>query len=244
MKKRLTFVIAGAALAATLTFVAASSVKRAPAVEADGRPAQEVLNTVRAMGLDPAGEPVRDGQHYVLKAYNRRGIEMRVVADVQFGDIVSIAPARAPNAAYAPDIPRGPRIIHVPQPGDRASVDERDEPAVINDDEEIAPPPRHRVAPPRRTTPRWPSHSEAPPRSVEPPSQRRSDAPPPPPGPRRAIVSAPPPLAEGPSPIRPTPRFTSKTDSREKFGPPRDRVITPDSPPPGYTPPAALPHSD
>ena len=129
--------------------------------EADALPAYEILTTVRSMGLNPVSEPVRRGPYYVLHAYDPRGIEVRVVADAQFGDILSVAPARALNTAYAPRYERGPRIIHVPQPGerdDRASVNDRDEPAASNDDdEEEAPPPRRRATPP---------------------PQRRSDAPP------------------------------------------------------------------
>jgi hypothetical protein len=230
VKKALTIVGAVAALAATLSFVAAGSFKREQVTEADALPAYEILTTVRAMGINPISEPVRRGPYYVLHAYDPRGIEVRVVADAQFGDILSIAPTRALNAAYAPRYERGPRIIHVPQPGerdDRASVNKRDEPAASNDggEEEVAPPPR------RRATPR---------------PQRRSDAPPsPPPGPRRNVLSAPPPPAEGLTPIRPTPRFNSKADRAEKFDPPRDPAVTSSTPPlAGYTPPAALPHGD
>ncbi len=231
MKKWLTIILAVAALAATLSFVAAGSFKREPVTEADALPAYEIVNTVRAMGLNPTSDPVRRGPYYVLHAYDPRGVEVRVVADAHFGDVLSVAPARALNNAYAPRYDRGPRIIHVPQPGerdDRASVNDRDQPAASNDndDEEVAPPPRRRAAPP---------------------PQRRSDAPPPPPpGPRRTVLSAPPPPAEGLTPIYPTPRFNSKADSGDKFAPPREPAVTPSAPPPpvGYTPPAALPHSD
>jgi hypothetical protein len=54
-------------------------------------------------------------------------------------------------------------------------------------------------------------------------------------------LSAPPPPAEGPLPIRPTPRFNSKTEPVERFGSPGDLTLSPSTPPPGYTPPAALP---
>jgi hypothetical protein len=239
VKRALTIGLAGAALAATLTFVTAGSFKRERLTDADALPAYEIVTTVRAMGLNPISEPVRRGPYYVLHAYDPRGIEVRVVADAQFGDVLSVVPARALNTAYAPNYERGPRIIHVPQPGereDRASVNDRDQPAASNDDDEVdvAPLPRRRAAPP-------------PQRRIDPPSppQRRSAVPPPlPPGPRRAVLSAPPPPAEGPTPVYPTPRYNSKTDSGDKFGQPADRAVTSSTPPVGYTPPVALPQND
>ena len=250
MKQALTIGLVMAVLAASLSFVAASSIKRGPnnepLTEADALPAYEILTVARSMGFKPVSEPSRRGPYYVFQAVDQRGQEVRVVADARFGDIVSVAPISPLNVANTPNYQRGARIIHVPQPGERderASVNERDEPALSqkDDEEEAAPaPPRRRIAaPPRltpRTTPRW-----APQRTEQsPPPQRRSDAPPPPPpGPRRAVLSAPPPPAEGPTPIRPTPRFNAKADSGEKFQQP----ATPDAPPPpsGYSPPAALP---
>ncbi len=88
------------------------------AVDADAMPPYEVLSTVRGLGFDPISQPVRRGNYYVLHAYDARGQEMRIVADVSFGDIVSVSPARAANAAYAPQQQyyggAGPRIIQVP----------------------------------------------------------------------------------------------------------------------------------
>jgi hypothetical protein len=149
--------------------------------------------------------------------------------------------------AYAPNDQRGPRIIHVPQAGerdqrtnDRAGIDDRDRPAISNDvdDDEVVPAPRRRLLPaprrpietqPRPRTPRWQVRSEAPP--------------PPPPEPRRAVLSVPPPPAEGPTPIRPTPRFSAKADPADKFSQPRDASAS-EPPPAGYTPPTALPQED
>ena len=191
-------------------------------------PAYEIITTVRAHGLAPIGELALRWPYYVLHAYDPRGIEVRVVIDAQFGDILSVAPARPLATAYTPRYERGARIIHVPQAG------ERDEPAATNDDaaEEVAPP-----APPapRRVTPQPKPRSDA-----APVSKRRSEALPPP-GPRRNVLSAPPPPAEGPSPLQPTPRFNSHVDGGDKFSAPP--AITPSIPlpSPGYTPPAAFP---
>jgi hypothetical protein len=195
VKNGLTIVVAAAALAATLSFASAGSSNREQVTDTDALPAYEILTTMRLMGLSPTGEPVRRGPYYVLHAYDPRGIEVRVVADAQFGDILYIAPARALNTAYAPRYQRGPRIIHVPQPGES---DDRHEPtASTNNHDEIVPLPRRRATPP----------------------------------------------ADGPTPIRPTPRFKSKADAADKFDQPRD--ASSNAPPPaGYSPPAVLPHSD
>jgi hypothetical protein len=243
VKKVLTIVLAWASLALMLTFVAAGSFKSEPAAEADARPAYEIIATVCSMGLRPTDEPVRRGPYYVMHATDPRGTELRVVADAQFGDILSVAPAL--NCA-TPHYQRGPHIIHVPQAGaknsddptnNRASIDDRDEPAVANDDdeEEAAPPPRRRVAPaPQR-------QDDSPPRPRAPRWQPRSDALQPA-GPRRAVLSAPPLAAEGPTPIRPIPRFNSKADPADKFGQLHDARSNAPQPPAGYSPPSELPH--
>ena len=232
MKKRLTIGIVGAALAATLTFVAAGSFKSEPAIETDVLPAYEILTTVRSMGLKQISEPVRRGPYYVLHAIDPRGTQVRVVADAQFGDILSVAPSRNVASLRYPSIPR---IIHVPQARVSASINDRDEPAISNDDDDGAPPARRRVAP-------APQRQDDPPlRPRAPRWQPRSDAPPPP-DPRRAVLSASPPQAEGPTPIRPTPRFNSKADPADKFGQPRDARSSAPPPPAGYSPPSEPPH--
>lgn len=223
MKKALTIGLVAAALAATLPFVLAGSKHEMPS--ADTRP------------------------------------EYKIAASVRMADASAVVPAYT----------RGPRIIHVPQAFDRnerldsrASVTR--DPAYTDDDDDIAPPPRQ-AAPPMRTTPRWSPHREIapPPRRSETPAKPRSQprtvrhidmskpkiepALPQPPSPRRAVLSAPPLPAEGPSPIRPTSKFgakaeAGKTEIGEKFAAPRVPEITADTPPPGYSPPAAPPRDD
>lgn len=244
VKRVLTIVLAWASLVFMLSFVAAGSFKSEPVTEADALPAYEIVTTVRSMGLRPSDEPVRRGPYYVLHATDARGTALRVVADAQFGDILSVAPTQ--NAA-SPLYQRGPHIIHVPQAGTgdersntQASINDRDEPdASENDDddeEEAAPPPHPRTAPapqrqddpaPQPRAPRW---------------QPRSETPPQPAAPRRAVLSEPPPPTEGPTPGHPTPRFSAKVDPAGKFGQPRDANAPPA--PLGYTSPSALPHSD
>lgn len=219
MKKALTIGLVVAALAATLPFVFARS-KSEAVPSADARP------------------------------------EYRIAASVRMADASVVVPVYT----------RGPRIIHVPQAfernervNSRASVTH--DPA-YDDDDDIAPPPRRQVAPPMRATPRWTPHREAapPPRRSEPAPKPRTEprtvrhidmskpkAEPPvpqPPSPRRAVLSAPPLPAEGPTPIRPTPKFGMKAEAGEKFAAPRVPEITADTPPPGYSPPAAAPRDD
>jgi hypothetical protein len=194
MKKRLTIAVVGAALAATLSFVAAGSSGREPVAAQSTSPSPRILTIFRA---------------------------------------------------YAPNDQRGPRIIHVPQAGERderASVDDRDDAAVSkeDDDGEAAPSPRRRIMPaPQR-------HSDTPPHPRAPRWQPRTETPPPPSEPRRAVLSAPPPPAEGPTPLRPTPRFSTKADPADKFSQPRDARsnASPPPPPAGYTPPTAIPQED
>ncbi len=115
-EKRLIIGIAAAALAATVSFVAAGPHQRELVTAADVLPAYEILSTVRALGLNPATQPFRRGPYYVLHAYDPYGVKMRVVADAQLGDIVSI------RRVFAPPYDDGPRIIHVPSPGDRSDA--------------------------------------------------------------------------------------------------------------------------
>jgi hypothetical protein len=153
------------------------------------------------------------------------------------GNLKRTPPATAPTRVisvreaklvYASSYAGVAHIIHIPQREERharASVPERDEQEIIPNRDELVTP-RHRIAP------RWPSRSEAPP----PPLQRR------------AVLSAPPPLAEGPTPIRPLPRFGAKTSDAGKFSSPDHPAGAPAdmAPPPVVNTPSAdlVPASD
>ena len=202
MKKALAVFLAGMALAVTLPLVTAGSPKSRQTAAFDALPADEILTTVRSIGLDPIGTPLRRGHYYVLHAYDPRGIEVRVVADAHFGDIVSVSPARPLIGIYAPHYQSGPRIIHVPQRGEGAGVDDRKTPdAAENDnDEQVTPPARNRA------TPRLP-------------------------------------LAEGPTPIRPTPRFNAKAGAVNKSIAPDD-AATGSTSPDSSDPSEALPRGN
>jgi len=107
--------------AAPMTLYAAGLRYLDPAeTPADAMPAYEIVTRARDLALEPAGAPVRRGPYYVMDAYDGRGVALRVVADAQSGDILSVAPVR-PLAATPPP-GGGPRIIHVPDPGGDASA--------------------------------------------------------------------------------------------------------------------------
>jgi hypothetical protein len=141
---------------------------------------------------------------------------MRVLADAQFGDILSISPARRAGA-YRTAYNSGPRIIHVPQPDDAvATGDYRDNVSgdINGDDarhvEDAADP-----EPPK------------PVRRTRPANRHRSAAPPP--VKRHIVTSAPPPPPQASqdndkdkalSPVYPTPDFGANAGSGEKFTPP------------------------
>ena len=114
MRKKLTIGAIVTALAVTVSFVAAGPFQRVTASEA--LPAYDILTSVRLLGLVPTTRAIRHGPYYVLHAVDPRGTELRVVADAALGDIVSVTPI------FAPRFDAGPRIIHVPQPGERSSA--------------------------------------------------------------------------------------------------------------------------
>jgi hypothetical protein len=173
----------------------------------------DIVDALKSMGLRPTGQPVRRGDHYVLHAIDPSGAELRVVGDATFGDILSIAPARPVSIyASAPTYGAGPRIIHVPQPDDRASLGSDDDIEANVEPEQIAPPPRKRVTTSRRPFARSPAST---------PRRRTALAPalPPKTTPQRSVQNAPPPLAEGPTPIKPTPRWRNSIDTTGQIPP-------------------------
>jgi hypothetical protein len=229
VKKRLTIAIVAGALAAATSLAAAGYYQRqrAQVTAADALPASEILNNISALGFRPITQALRRGPYYVLHAVDRRGVEVRIMADAQLGDIVSVAPLLAPR------FNGGPRIIHVPQPGERSERpgNYEDEEAALPDDgddvDAASPPP-----PPRRPTVKRPSERIAapPPRASAVPKSE-----PKPLGPSRNVLSAPPPPpANSLTPIYPTPKFDA--GSQERFIAPDARAET-SLPPPGYAPP-------
>jgi hypothetical protein len=222
LKKRLTIGVIVTALAATMSFVAAGPYARERAAAA-ALPPEEIVAAVQSLGLVPTTRALRRGHYYVLHALDRRGTELRVVADAELGDIVAVTPI------YIPRYDAGPRIIHVPQPGERSERANDSDESALPDNEiiEQAPPPRHRAAP---------RH----------PRVRHKAAPPP--RPRRSMLSVPPP-AQGPSPAS-EPKSQAKSETKsgasnqakdlnndaEKFRAPDEHADRTRLPPPGYAP--------
>jgi hypothetical protein len=119
--------LAIAAAGLTFNYVVAGSARHAVALKLPLAP-DKIESSVREMALAPVGKPLRRGSFYVLHARNPYGIEMRVVADAEFGDILSITPVLMPYPDVAPGTGARPHIIHVPRPGDEA-----DKPPVKSD---------------------------------------------------------------------------------------------------------------
>jgi len=190
-------------------------------VHADALPPDDIVTSVRAMGLNPTSKPRRRGQYYVLHAYDPDGNEMRVVADAQFGDILSIVPANAIADVHAPRYENGPRIIHVPQDGEpRAGVRPGEENNASaryrlgsgetygRDGAAEAPLPSHHASEPPAE---W--HSRKPYSATQPEPQR--------------TTRADPALNEGPSPVKPAPHWGA---AAERFKTRDEQVVAPIAP--------------
>jgi hypothetical protein len=202
MKKAITIGLAALALGVPLTYVIAGSRFAEPAVPADIRPADELFERLRLLALEPQGQPVRRGPYYVLHAIDARGRTLRIVADAELGDILSIAPVHAPGWQSQ----GGPRIIHVPDPNEvqdaRVEDDWRtDAPADVDEIEDTRPAParpRHVRPMQRKTDISPPKHEPAPRRSLSSAPAKPAE---PPLAERRNLISAPP---RKPAPRRPT----------------------------------------
>lgn len=243
MKKAVTLGLAALVLGLPLTYVVAGSRNPEPlppVTPADAMPAYELFTRLRMLELEPQGEPVRRGPYYVLHAADTRGHILRVVADAELGDILSIAPARAPLWR-----PHGaPRIIHVPDALDspEARLDGEDWPDDVPADIEeetrapaSARPQRHvrspqrkaAIAPPRREVARKPA-AAVPAEPSQPAAQ-----PEPAPLERRNVLTAPPAeaAARDPlTPVYPTPRFGPPDSANTNPAPPQPAGEAPQSP--------------
>lgn len=206
---------------------------RAQTAHADGLTPNEIVTTVRGMGLNPLARPERRGDYYVVRAADNNGVEMRVVADAKSGDVISIAPVQAFAGVNVMNYGAGPRIIHVPQNYDSRVSMRSEEPARARARIEqparapIEPrveEPRSEAAPDVDAAPYdnaaadpygRPADANLSPRQPSQPLQSWEQH-------RRQFNAAPPPQSravarekrysssEGPTPIRPTPRFDQR----------------------------------
>jgi hypothetical protein len=118
MNKRLIIAAAAAVAVACASFVVFAGPKeqanaREPEHLAAALPDYEIIASVRALGYYPTTPAVRRGPYYVLHARDAYGSKLRVVADAQLGDILSV------RQVVLPRYDAGPRIIQVPPPGER-----------------------------------------------------------------------------------------------------------------------------
>lgn len=225
MKKSLIIGLGVASLAAAVSSLISVGVSAGPLNEPDAHAAADrqagstlapgrIAAGVRAAGLAPYGAPVLRGRYYVLDAVDARGTQMHVLADAQFGDILSILPARHDGGAYRTSFGAAPRIIHIPQPEDAiAEGDAGDNAAAPDTGLTYIAPPRSEMPPPVRRVRPAPR-----PRSEVPRVKRHvvTSAPPPPPhademdsGNDKALT-----------PVYPTPNFSTNVNGGEKFDPP------------------------
>ena len=217
MKKKIAFTTLLFAAALALTWPGKADQRYRGYSNSTDLPAPDVVTAVRARGFNPLGRPVRRGDVYLLHALDQRGLELSIVADVATGELIAVTPARASASTFMPRYDNSPRIIHVPQNGGDARGALRGNDIPADEEASVAPEEDDEIAPPVR-------------RRIEPLPRQRSDAPPPPSGPKRAVLSAPPPLPEGPSPVKPTPRWRSSekfVTPAEKLAAPADKTVTP-----------------
>jgi hypothetical protein len=110
----------------------AEPLRMPPTIVGDLLPPYEIATIVRSAGLDPVSRPMLQGRRYVLRAIDPDGIDVRVLVDARFGEIVAVQPFYEPGRApprvlAAPGYERGPRIVAVPR--DEGWIDRDDIPA-------------------------------------------------------------------------------------------------------------------
>jgi hypothetical protein len=82
-------------------------------------PPQDVLTSVRSMGLDPATRPLMRGRVYVLRAFDASHAEKRVLVDAHSAKVLSV---RATADAGPAETPYNPRYGRYDPPRPPASV--------------------------------------------------------------------------------------------------------------------------
>ena len=74
-------------------------------------PPQDVLSSVRSMGLEPATRPLLRGRVYVLRAFDASQSEKRVLVDAHSGEVLSIRASAEASPADTPYPPRPPASV-------------------------------------------------------------------------------------------------------------------------------------
>jgi hypothetical protein len=94
-------------------------------------PPEDVLTSIRSMGLDPATRPLLRGRVYALRAFDPSHAEKRVLVDARSGEVLSVravadaGPAEAPyNPRYGRYEPPRPPARVAAAPGSEPILDE------------------------------------------------------------------------------------------------------------------------
>jgi hypothetical protein len=69
-------------------------------------PPEDVLTSIRSMGLDPATRPLLRGRVYALRAFDPSHAEKRVLVDARSGEVLSVRAVADGGPAEAPYSPR------------------------------------------------------------------------------------------------------------------------------------------
>jgi hypothetical protein len=248
MKKALTIGLVGAALAATLSFVATGLKSESP-----------VVSEAKATEAAPEPATIVLAQNTASVLNYERG--PRIIIVPQAGDRIDRGSSRASidRGVYEDDYIAPPPVRTTPRWPPNLESKRAEPKPYVEPPRRVETPVKSRQE--RQQEKRVVRHIDmSKPKTKAEPKAEPEVAIPQPPSPRRSVLSAPPPPAEGPSPIKPTPKFDSKLDSKlgaraesgVKFSEPSSAVgetpppaeITADSPPPGYTPPASAARDD
>ena len=115
-------------------------------------PPYEVATILRSAGLDPVGPPRLQGPNYVVRAFDRRDREVRVIVNAQSGSIVAVRPFDVATRAAPPPYGAYERAQpgYAPPNAYRGGYAPRPD---VDDDDDDAPPPRGYSARPPSAAP-------------------------------------------------------------------------------------------
>ena len=121
-----------------LVLSVASPVLAQTAPPAGRVPPEDVLSSIRSLGLEPATRPLLRGRVYALRAFDTAHAEKRVLVDARSGEVLSVRAVADAGSAEAPYNPRYGRY-ESPRPPARVAAGPAAEPIL---DEPLFPRPR------------------------------------------------------------------------------------------------------
>jgi hypothetical protein len=134
-----------------LVLSVASPVLAQTAPPAGRVPPEDVLSSIRSLGLEPATRPLLRGRVYALRAFDTAHAEKRVLVDARSGEVLSVRAVADAGSAEAPYNPRYGRY-EPPRPPARVAAAPAAEPIL---DEPLFPRPGRgapAAAPAQRST--------------------------------------------------------------------------------------------